>query len=1105
MKTDLSMFDPMQRSIITENSGRDIVVGASAGAGKTMVLVSRILKRCMDDRINVSRILALTFTSAAAEEMKNRLSRQFHELREKTDDEEEKAYIDSQITQLVNADITTIDSYCLSIIQRFSAVIGLDPASAQNILSEGKNEQLQTEAFRLSMNQLADTPEGFENMLALCQYFSPRPEDYSRLYQIVKTINLHAQSAVDPKEWYQRCRENYIPFSTIRQLPDAIRNAWFDLLGEECGIILEYAASIHEKITEEPDKKIKPEMIIQTINLFNHAMECIKDQDYDGYLVLLKDAAVNKIPKSADIETELMRTIMHDHISHLLEISYEQYAFARNSALHTQIVHSLIDLAELTSETFAALKRSISAMNFSDMERYALQILKASDARIALKLNHSFDEIMIDEFQDTSYLQDTILTTIAKADRSIPVFRVGDVKQSIYRFRQAKPELMRRMMADPDTAVFNMLYNYRSDKGIVAFTNLLFERLMNVAGSSDHYGDEDHVDIGTPRQDVRNEEPAVQLVLLKDAVIDEDGKKKKLPAAEAKKQKAQFISEKICQMISESDGALSFRDFAVLSRSHADQIVLRNSFDVYHIPYDIDAREGFYLSDLCQDILNIARVLRDPYDEVALCAVLTSPLFSFNDEQLAEARIKGDSFAQSIYQIYPEIYAQFEQYRTIMNENGMEALLSTIANTPVTHEAHEEEICFYDALSRKDQANFDYLFDLTVSANVSSLSALIREMELGEAENSSEAITTGKGDDVVTVTTIHHSKGLQYKIVFLWGGSGNKFSDGREAVLIDDDLMLGIRDIDSKYRIALPTVQRLCVEHRINKDDLDEFTRVLYVAVTRAQKQLIIVDNEDAEQEKRRVIDYSALDKRSGITGLITMALDHEDSVTEGGLLKTLHVDFSPSSEEYAWVGERNRIPKPEKLPRLCLKEEPLPEIRTPSSLEKSRSLLSADSGKPVLPSFAPKNTGGMNYGTMMHKACEDMPDDQEWTRELLRSVMDPSLNEKALNDLYLFGHSDLYERCRKLEIHKEYPFYFEDESARINGTIDLAAVSEKKIIIIDFKTDRMTPAEIAEEYSPQLNTYRSVMASFYPDADIELYAWSFYNGTAVPIEKAGN
>ena len=133
------------------------------------------------------------------------------------------------------------------------------------------------------------------------------------------------------------------------------------------------------------------------------------------------------------------------------------------------------------------------------------------------------------------------------------------------------------------------------------------------------------------------------------------------------------------------------------------------------------------------------------------------------------------------------------------------------------------------------------------------------------------------------------------------------------------------------------------------------------------------------------------------------------------------------------------------------------------------------------------------------------MPDDQEWTRELLRSVMDPSLNEKALNDLYIFGHSDLYERCRKLEIHKEYPFYFEDESARINGTIDLAAVSEKKIIIIDFKTDRMTPAEIAEEYSPQLNTYRSVMASFYPDADIELYAWSFYNGTAVPIEKAGN
>ena len=130
MKIDLSTFDSFQKEIINENSGRDIVVSASAGAGKTMVLVSRILKRCMEDRISVDRILALTFTAAAAEEMKNRLSKQFHELRTKTDDAEETAWIDRQISLLVSADITTIDAYCLSMIQRFCATIGLDPATA---------------------------------------------------------------------------------------------------------------------------------------------------------------------------------------------------------------------------------------------------------------------------------------------------------------------------------------------------------------------------------------------------------------------------------------------------------------------------------------------------------------------------------------------------------------------------------------------------------------------------------------------------------------------------------------------------------------------------------------------------------------------------------------------------------------------------------------------------------------------------------------------------------------------------------------------------------------------------------------------------------------
>lgn len=1100
MKTDISMFDSYQQDIILENSGKDIVVGASAGAGKTMVLVARILKRCMEDRISVDRILALTFTAAAAQEMKNRLSKQFHDLRAKTDDPEETKYIDAQISLLANADITTIDAYCLTIIQRFCTVIGLNPATAENILSEGRNEQIQHEAFRRALNAMASDADGFAEILRLCEYFSPRPQDYERLYGIVKKVNLHASAAVDPSAWYDRCRSTYQKFNSIRQLPDFIRNEWFSLLRENCMAALNSALNIKALIDEEPDKKLKPEMIIPVINLLNHALLCIEQQDYDGYLSLLKEAAVQKTPKPADARAAASREMMNDKISKLLEISFEQASFAANSENQTKIIGTLVTLCENTAAMFRQMKEELICMNFSDMERYALEILTAQNGRIARRLNHAFDEIMIDEFQDTSFLQDTILTTIAKAERNVPVFRVGDVKQSIYRFRQAKPELMRNMMSDDANAVFHMHYNYRSDKGVVDFTNLLFERIMNVPGSRDTYGEEDHVDTGTAGQNVITDEPAVKLYLLQSEETGDDGKKVKRSAAEVKNEKASFISQKICQMIEESHGQLHFSDFAVLSRSHGDQIVLRGVFDRFHIPYDIDAHEGFFQSDLCRDILAIAKVMRDPYDEIALCAVLSGPLFSYSDEQLAAAKKNAKSLSEGVYETDPDVAKLFDEFRGIMHEYGLEALLSAIANTPLNVPDHNGPIAFYDALPLKDQANFDYLFDLCVSADLGSLNDLIREMEIGEAENSSEAVTTGKGDDVVTVTTIHHSKGLQYRIVFLWGTGGNKFSDGMEPVMIDDEFMLGIRDIDMKYRIALPTIQRLVIQNRTDKEDIDEFTRLLYVAVTRARAQLIIVDSEDAEEAYTTIIDASLPAKRKGITGLITAALNHENIINENGLFKVERVMHAEDAQRYHYLSEQTRKQNAEQLPRLGFEPQILPEIKTPSSLEKSRSASLNTAGTPRLPSFTGKNTGGSNYGTLMHKACEDMPDDREWTEELIRSVADPSLPDKAIHDLYVFGHSDLYKRAQSMEIHKEYPFYYESSTARINGTIDFAAVSPEKIIVIDFKTDRLKPEEIAEEYGPQLNTYKDVMHSFYPEAEIELYAWSFHNGAAVII-----
>ena len=242
------------------------------------------------------------------------------------------------------------------------------------------------------------------------------------------------------------------------------------------------------------------------------------------------------------------------------------------------------------------------------------------------------------------------------------------------------------------------------------------------------------------------------------------------------------------------------------------------------------------------------------------------------------------------------------------------------------------------------------------------------------------------------------------------------------------------------------------IQNRTDKEDIDEFTRLLYVAVTRARAQLIIVDSEDAEEAYTTIIDASLPAKRKGITGLITTALNHENIINENGLFKVERVMHAEDAQRYHYLSEQTRKQNAEQLPRLGFEPQILPEIKTPSSLEKSRSASLNTAGTPRLPSFTGKNTGGSNYGTLMHKACEDMPDDCEWTEELIRSVADPSLPDKAIHDLYVFGHSDLYKRAQSMEIHKEYPFYYESSTARINGTIDFAAVSPEKIIVIDFR-----------------------------------------------------
>ena len=1044
-------LDPQQQQAVNA-LGKNILVSASAGAGKTGVLVQRLKKRVIQDRVRVSRILAMTFTAAAAAEMKKRLASQLHIAFSNSSNAEEKAWITQQLIELEAANITTIDSYCLTIIKKYYSVIGLDPATTTNILSEGNVNLLKTAAYETALCKMLE--EDADSITQLLEYFSPRCEDYDSLATIIHKINTHAQSVIEPETWYVEAKQSYAHIDHISDLPPVVLQAFFQRLSLKVSTLLKYCAQMKE--FAEGDEKVDLDLISIKENKIINCLNALQEQNYSSYSMFLESLALVKTkPGSKENQSyKDARKNLNDGIKKLLEENYDSKMLIQDHNDLTSITNTLIDLAKNTWNTFIQMKQEKAAMDFTDMERYAYDILCANQHTVANILKESFDEIMVDEFQDTSDLQNAIIDMLSNGHN---VFRVGDVKQSIYRFRQAKPSLMRNLMQDENTIQITLRHNFRSMNSIVEFSNHLFSKIMNVDGCQDTYTEKDCVSIGSQRQEeaiVPVEFALIQIEKKEDEVEEE---------LSAKEQKAHWITKKILQM-KKDDASLSWKNFCVLVRSHNDKAVIRSAFDQYNIPYLIDAREGFYQSELCQTILSMVHAIIDPQDEVSLLSVLVSSFYHFSDEQLANLYIRNHSIYRGIQNEYPEILDELKELQTIADTEGILAFLTQIS---IRHD-------FYNHLNASQKANFDYLFELTSNAKYFSLEDFLETMEASEDEKSSEAVSKGKDDDVVTVTTIHQSKGLQYGIVFLWSSSKNIFRDTAEAVMIDDVMKLGIQHINQNYRVRRPTIQRMAVEYHANLEDIEEFVRLLYVAITRAEKRMFIVDAVKKEMQ-RQAVDLTLLNERPGMTGLIINAMKDDPYFRISSFMEENVEKEKPISPNYV-----------SQLPCLSIEPEMLEPLHTPSSTEFS-TLPALDETSQI---------SGTNYGTKIHELFETLPNTQWTENDLAKYSINKSLQDKFL----AFSNSEIYKEALTMEIHKEFPFYISTKEERITGVMDFVAIGTNTIILIDYKTDNALLEEIKTRYKTQIDTYKKALRYMYPTKTIKAYAYSIHHAQFIEI-----
>lgn len=1067
----MPQWNPQQLKAITTKN-KNVLVSASAGSGKTTVLIARLIDLVMKDHVSIDQILAMTFTEAAANEMKKRLAYELQQLYKTTTDDKERQYISTQLTNVQTAHISTIHSFCLSIIQEYYYTIGLHPKRVGNIMDNGLTVALQSEALNKAMQQEYEQQDPY--FIALCEVCSSRVENNDTLERMIIQLATLASSKADPDTWLQSVVDAYEPKKSIFELPNETIDTFFDYLNVQITIYIELLNEIKkqfELLYSDQNKKIA--QLYVKLGGLEALTNALMKKDYETFIQamiqvskIVTPACPDKSNQTFTKQKKMIETIENN----LLAILYPQSTYLKDMEENQHYIAKLVEMCRNYRKNYAQLKEEEKAMDFDDMEHFALEILQANNGEVANVYREQFVEIMVDEFQDSNDVQNELVMLICKENN---VFRVGDIKQSIYGFRHAKPSLMRGLIQNkgPLDEVIYLSNNYRSKKMIVDFNNDLFKQLMNTPGFSCSYVKEDDVETGVPAQE-ENNVPTVFHALYH-AQIKED-----IDGIVSKNEiKANYIANQIAA-IKEQENR-QWRDFVVLVRGNARKDDMKKAFDQLNIPYFIDIKHGFYQSNAVSVVLSALRSFLHPHDDLNFTAAMFSPLFQMQEETFARAKLAKEKnasyFSYFKEQPIPAIQTYLEFLPYVHNSTLCE-MLDRIYNCNNYYMNHT---------TMQEKTNLDLLYEKAVQfeeKNGSGIAGFLQYIHTIKDAQTAEAIPIGSEDNVVRVMSIHQSKGLQFPVVFLWSMDAQKPIEFSDLCIFDSDLGIALKHIQLPERIVHTTIQRVAMEHKKNKEELEEEMRILYVATTRAQQQMHIVDCIKDVSLFEKPLTTASVYAREGYTSWILQTF----LTTPSPLFKIHYVtDYWPqriqeeSSQEYQHIQ---------------MYEQPYSTMHiTTATTIKQKEL-----------DFSFHDKKGSRRGSALHTIIEALPS-KPWTKEeILQTSKNKNfvMKQRELNSLLQLSQNEIFKQAQtNPNIYHELPYMVKQEDTISHGFIDYVSYNDTDMILIDFKSDYVDePNILVTRYSEQLHTYEKALHVLYPTHKIHTYVYSLHLNEMIEI-----
>jgi len=889
--------DEQQKVIDLRN--RNILVSAAAGSGKTAVLVERIITMLTSDTnpVDVDKLLIVTFTEAAAAEMKERIR---NAIEKKLEEQPENEHLMQQAILIHSAQITTIHSFCLSVIRDHFHAIDIDPGF--RVGEEGELKLLRHDVF----NELLEEryQEGKESFLNLSAAYGGRND--KKLLDIVQKIYDFSRSYPDASAWLNDCVKAYA-VTTKEELEESI---YIKLVKENTKKILNDARSMIRdglRICLAADGPYEYETtLVKDMDVIQRLLNA---QTYGEMFESFHEVkwprlAPNK-DKSVSVEkTELVKLLREDYKGYVKDLA-AQYFFQKEEEMLEDLkvccpyMEELASLVSGFALKFEGKKRAQNMIDFSDMEQYALRILtkkqdeKIVPSEIAGEYQEQFAEIMIDEYQDSNLIQETILTSVSGISKGIyNIFMVGDVKQSIYRFRLSRPELFMGKydtysLEDAKEQRIDLHKNFRSRKEVLDSVNYIFRQIMIRELGGIKYDKKVALNVGASF--APGEDKATEVL-----VIDTDkasGKKseRELEAKVIAARIRELIrSHKVVDKKTGENRSVEYSDIVILTRSisgFAENFA--EQLNKEGIPTHVGTREGYFSAQEVGVILSYLKILDNRMQDLPLAAVLASPIGNMTDRDLAI--IKSENKELSFYQataFYREngsdekvreklekCLSQMDKFRCIVPYTPIQELLYKILDDTGYGDyvsampGGEQRLANLEMLIEKAR-----VFESTSYKGLFHFVRYIEQLQKYDVDYG-EANIEDEESQNIRIMTIHKSKGLEFPIVFVAGmGKGFNMQDAKSTVSLHAKLGVGLDAVDMEDRTRCPSMIKKIIQREETLDTLGEELRVLYVAFTRAKEKLIITGT------------ISNLDKK--LSGYVLIAEREQEELSFGDLSK---------------------------------------------------------------------------------------------------------------------------------------------------------------------------------------------------------------------------